>query len=58
MVEPCITISKEEYERMIKAEEKLELVTRMILKDSSNYGYSNETSKFIDIILGICRDEK
>ncbi len=58
MAEQFITIPQEEYVRMLKAEEKLELVRRIALKDSSMYGYSNDTSKFIDIILGICRYEK
>jgi hypothetical protein len=58
MGEQYVTIPQEEYVRLLKAEGLFELVRTIALKDNSMYGYSTDTSKFIDILLGISRKEK
>lgn len=50
-----VVISQERYEELIKAELRLNLIFRIATKDNSTYGYSENTAKAIDVVLGIER---
>lgn len=53
-----ITIFREEYEGLIKAEVKLDLIRKIAEAEDGNFGYSTKASEMIDVILEIKRDEK
>lgn len=58
MNEILVTIENTKYEAMVKACAKLEMIEKIAEADNESYGYNSATSKAIDIILGIERDEK
>lgn len=53
-----VTVSIERYEQLIEAEVKLKAIKSVIEADTFTYGYSECTSRTIDILVGIERNEK
>lgn len=57
-LEKPIELETKRYTELIEAECKLKTILRVAEKDKSQFGYSTETSKIIDAVLGIEREEK
>lgn len=53
--ESTTTITLERYDRLVKAEAKLETVKKIAEQSKTTYGYSKEESDIIDAILGVTR---
>ena len=51
-----VTISLEEYQKLIDAKLRLDFIRKAAGKDKSSYGYSVDTSKLIDAALEIERN--
>lgn len=48
-----ITISRGEYEILLREKAKLELVKKAVKKDDSAYGLSSDTRAILELLLGI-----
>lgn len=57
-MEQNITMERARYIELVEAELKLKLIEQITKADTSAYGYSDGTSKMIDTVLGIKREEK
>lgn len=57
-MEDTVTISRTEYNVLMLAQHKLDFIRNLAANDNSNYGYSNDTSKMIDLLLGIERKKE
>ena len=51
-----ITISLEEYQKLVDAKLRFEFIKKAAENDKSSYGYSVDTSKLIDAALNIERN--
>ena len=58
MAENLVTITKEEYATLVKAESTLDLVYKIVKADESMFGYTDRTAKMLDTVLEIERAEK
>lgn len=56
MEKNVVTIDLERYDELVKAENKLENLKIIVENEKSEYGYTKETSKVIDGILGVTRE--
>ena len=54
--ECTITIAVERYNELMKADIKLEIIKKALEKDDTQYGYSSDTKRVIDAVLGITRE--
>lgn len=52
-----VTLTTEEYAKLIEARRNLELIKMFATEENNTYGYGSTTSKIIDGILGINRNE-
>ena len=50
-----VVISNEEYIELIEARRSIEIIKAAAEADGGSYGYNADTSKVIDIVLGIKR---
>lgn len=46
-----VTLTVERYTELIMAELKLKMIAEAVSNDQTTYGYSGDTSRFIDAIL-------
>ena len=53
-----VSVPREEYNELILAQSRLDYVRTLALNDGDKYGYSSNTSRMIDFVLGIERKEK
>ncbi len=53
-----ITISRVEYELLLRAKTKLEIVKSTVEKDDGVFGYTSGTRTVLEAVLGIERKEK
>lgn len=53
-----ITISRVEYELLLRAKTKLEIVKSTVVKDDNVFGYTSGTRTVLEAVLGIERKEK
>lgn len=58
MEKNVVKIDLERYNELLRAELKLDMVTRVAEADECDYGYRSNTANTIDDILGITREEK
>ena len=58
MMDNTITISRCEYELLIRAKSKNELVRAAVMADSNKYGLGDDTKYALELILGINNIEK
>lgn len=55
---PTLEVSMERYEQLFEAEVKLKAIKDVAEADTGSYGYTECTSRTIDILVGIDRNEK
>ena len=53
-----VEITMERYEQLVEAEVKLKAIKDVAEVDTGSYGYTECTSRTIDILVGIERNEK
>ena len=54
-----VTVSKEEYKRLVEMETRFCLIKQIVEEDDMKYGsYSSETSKMVDRLFSIKRDNE
>lgn len=56
--EPVLEISADRYKELIEAEIRLKAITEVAEVDNGMYGYTESTSRTIDVLLGIERPEE
>lgn len=57
-ISSAITISRGEYELLIRAKAKNELVRAAVMADTNKYGLGDDTKYALELILGINNIEK
>ena len=53
-----LEVSMERYEQLVEAEIKLKAIKDVAEVDTGSYGYTESTSRTIDVLLGIERNAK
>ena len=53
-----VTISLERYEKLVIAENKLEMIKKITEENTSSYGHDEKTANKIEAILCVCDSEK